>query len=306
VRFLISALLLSLLIAAGALGQRKIALTTSKPSYDYGETIEVRLRVWNDGDTSFTVFSSTTCVARILPDTVSFGVACGYMETHLLFNPGDSRTWVWHIVPSAFAYPTFSGRHMIWGGCGGQDSTFFDAPAFFGGPLALQFHPIVPQPAIDSIRASLNATLSAHYAYASGIQETWQVIGFPVDSLADELSHDPRVLWAIVPRYLEADQLIFTEAATPTANFAAFHLYPNFPNPFNPSTTIRYVLPHKSAVRLEVFNLLGQMVAEIVQGVQQEGEHTAEFNASHLPSGMYFCRLISGEHVATMKVLLTK
>jgi hypothetical protein len=159
---------------------------------------------------------------------------------------------------------------------------------------------------IDSIRTSVNATVSAHYSSESGILENWQIVGLPVDSLADAFSHDPRVSVAFVPRYLAPDQLIFTDASRTPETIGEFRLYPNFPNPFNPSTTIRYFLPHKSAVRLVVFNLLGQTVADLVQEVQQEGEHAAEFDASSQTSGMYFCRLVADEHVATMKVLLIK
>ena len=102
-----------LLFALNGQGQPKMTVWTSKPSYSYGETIEVRLRVWNDGDSSFTLNSSTTCVAWISLDTVPFAMGCGYMEVHLLFNPGDSRTWVWKIDPSQDADPTNSGHHVV-------------------------------------------------------------------------------------------------------------------------------------------------------------------------------------------------
>jgi hypothetical protein len=65
----------------------------------------------------------------------------------------------------------------------------------------------------------------------------------------------------------------------------------NYPNPFNPSTTIRYVLPHRSHVVLTVFNIVGQRVAELVNGDVDAGEHEVRFNASQLASGVYFYRL---------------
>ncbi|MCZ7603917.1 MAG: T9SS type A sorting domain-containing protein [Melioribacteraceae bacterium] len=67
-----------------------------------------------------------------------------------------------------------------------------------------------------------------------------------------------------------------------------YTLYQNYPNPFNPSTTIRFALPFASSVRLEVYNLLGQKVATLLDGNENAGYHKLEFNAKNLASGIYF------------------
>lgn len=72
---------------------------------------------------------------------------------------------------------------------------------------------------------------------------------------------------------------------------AAFQLSQNFPNPFNPSTIIRYAVPVESMVRLKVFNILGQEVAILVDQVQKAGYKSARWNASSFPSGIYFYRI---------------
>ncbi|MBI5020006.1 MAG: T9SS type A sorting domain-containing protein [Ignavibacteriales bacterium] len=72
-----------------------------------------------------------------------------------------------------------------------------------------------------------------------------------------------------------------------------FRLHQNYPNPFNPSTGIRYELPKTSHVTLTIFNLLGQRVATIVDEVQVMGYKRAEFDASHLASGVYFYRIVA-------------
>jgi hypothetical protein len=85
-----------------------------------------------------------------------------------------------------------------------------------------------------------------------------------------------------------------------------FHLQQNFPNPFNPSTTIRYELPKESFISLRVFNLLGEDVATLVEGTRPAGVHAVQFDASKLVSGVYFYRLQAGEFVETKEMILLK
>ncbi len=70
-----------------------------------------------------------------------------------------------------------------------------------------------------------------------------------------------------------------------------FVLEQNYPNPFNPSTTIAYAVPVKSDVTLEVYNLIGQKVSTLMQGNVEAGKHSAQFNASSMPSGIYLFKL---------------
>jgi hypothetical protein len=92
------------------------------------------------------------------------------------------------------------------------------------------------------------------------------------------------------------------DALTP----AEYALHQNFPNPFNPSTTIRYDLREAGYTTLAVYNLVGQEVARIVDGRQIAGRHTVEFEAGALPSGVYFYRLTSGEFGKSAKMILMK
>ena len=87
---------------------------------------------------------------------------------------------------------------------------------------------------------------------------------------------------------------------------AAYRLDPNYPNPFNPATTIRYALKSDGLTRLRVYNVLGECVAELVNMRQAAGEHAASFNAAALPSGMYFYRLESGGFIEARKMVLLK
>ncbi len=85
-----------------------------------------------------------------------------------------------------------------------------------------------------------------------------------------------------------------------------FGLSQNYPNPFNPTTMIDYALPKESNVRLEVYNLIGQKVATLVERVQEAGFHSAAFDASSLGSGLYFYKLSAGETSFTKKMMLLR
>ncbi|HEX2960940.1 MAG TPA: T9SS type A sorting domain-containing protein, partial [Ignavibacteriales bacterium] len=67
-----------------------------------------------------------------------------------------------------------------------------------------------------------------------------------------------------------------------------FDLFQNYPNPFNPSTKINYAIPFESSVKLTVYNSLGKVIRELVNGVQHQGVYEVRFEAGELPSGLYF------------------
>lgn len=85
-----------------------------------------------------------------------------------------------------------------------------------------------------------------------------------------------------------------------------FALNQNFPNPFNPTTKINFELPSQAFVRLDVFNVLGQTVATVVNQVLPGGSHTVDFDGTGLASGVYLYRLTSGNQTTTRKMVLLK
>ncbi len=87
---------------------------------------------------------------------------------------------------------------------------------------------------------------------------------------------------------------------------STFELFQNYPNPFNPSTVIRYQLPVSGHVTLKIFNTLGQEVATLVDGMQDAGFKSIQWNAGEMPSGVYMYQIISGEFTQTKKMLLLR
>jgi hypothetical protein len=86
----------------------------------------------------------------------------------------------------------------------------------------------------------------------------------------------------------------------------AFTLSQNYPNPFNPSTTISYQITKSGLTTLKVYNIVGQEVATLVNGVVTAGSYDVKFDASRLSSGVYFYTLRSGSFVETKKMTLLK
>jgi len=80
----------------------------------------------------------------------------------------------------------------------------------------------------------------------------------------------------------------------------------NYPNPFNPTTTISYTLKENASVRVTVYDRLGREVKVIVDENQSAGNHTVEFNASNLPSGIYFYRIKANDKTEVKKMIFAK
>jgi hypothetical protein len=87
---------------------------------------------------------------------------------------------------------------------------------------------------------------------------------------------------------------------------AQFRLLQNYPNPFNPATTITFDLPEETRVNLTVYNILGEQVAVLINRTMKAGRHRTDFNASALPSGIYFYRVSTEKFSAVKKMILIK
>ena len=93
----------------------------------------------------------------------------------------------------------------------------------------------------------------------------------------------------------------------------SYHLYQNFPNPFNPSTTIQFDLPHASQVKLFVYDVLGREIVKLLNGNLSEGKHNYVWNVSGLASGIYFYQIVAtpdvrgiGNFVSVRKMVFIK
>ncbi|MCH7763154.1 MAG: T9SS type A sorting domain-containing protein [Candidatus Marinimicrobia bacterium] len=150
-------------------------------------------------------------------------------------------------------------------------------------------------------------TTSAILFYSGDMGENWTQIPLnfsgPIKGIG--LSWDGylymAVPWSGVYR-MDLDELSIEETHIPLS----FALYPAYPNPFNSTTTIRFSVETRHAVSLHIYNITGRLVETLINKPLTPGEHEITWNAGHLPSGVYFVRLQSGEFIETRKVILMK
>jgi endo-1,4-beta-xylanase len=135
------------------------------------------------------------------------------------------------------------------------------------------------------------------WGYLQG--QMWQTTCYLVNS---DGSSRPALQW--LTQYIKDNPtgVVNTASNLPTS----FNLDQNYPNPFNPTTTIRYQLPAKSYVTLKVYDVLGRLIATLVDGVQTPGVHEVSFDGSRYASGVYLYRFTAPGVNIVKKMLMVK
>ncbi len=136
-----------------------------------------------------------------------------------------------------------------------------------------------------------------------------RTIGEPFISKTVSLANQHNIRFCYVYKQSTTTEVKKKEETMPTL----FKIEQNYPNPFNPSTKIKYSIPDnvilseaKNLVRLKVYDILGKEITTLIDEYKPAGEYEVEFNASSLPSGVYFYQLKAGEYVNTKKMNLLK
>lgn len=146
---------------------------------------------------------------------------------------------------------------------------------------------------------------------------TFQAIDTALGSLGVEVGETADLIWTVTAetetsvRFADQSfELSITRnlgvSREISENPREFSLSQNYPNPFNPSTTIEFVLPASADVRLQVYNINGQLVSTLVNSRMNAGEHSVSFDASNLASGVYIYRIMAGSFTQTKQMTLIK
>ena len=145
--------------------------------------------------------------------------------------------------------------------------------------------------------------------FSMALGDTQEVVIALLVAMRREVSHsitDLRFNVAVVRTYYNLDIITNVNDNSSMTTINSFTLSANYPNPFNPVTTIEYTLQNSGEVRMMVYNLLGEEVTRLVDGEMPAGNHIAIWDASNFASGIYFYRLQAGDFVQTKKMVLLK
>lgn len=140
------------------------------------------------------------------------------------------------------------------------------------------------------------------YAHKGFTYLTREGLVLIVESTRDQPDSGPVETTGIF--YLVGGSLLEAPNSTPLPT--QVHLFPNYPNPFNPSTTIRFTLERSSHVMLTIFNTLGEASVILANEQRPAGSHEITWEAAGYPSGPYFFRLVAENHVTSGKLMLMK
>ena len=316
VRFLFMVLLLLLTgPAAMSVFAQQMILQTDKTEYEYGETIEVRVSIFNDTDSTLHYSADGGYGGTYVGiNSVQFLTVWDLLEWEYQLLPGYTYSWIWKFEPAMHGVPDKEGEQIIYGQIDGwfrnaslpkrRDSLIIQAPKYYGGVLSIGFEPETSEEARQAIRDSLDVVVLDDWR--EGENQRWQIEGLCIDSLATRYESDPRFRWFEPHRPLQLGGIAVSSFPEQTELAATPMLHQNYPNPFNPSTRIRYSLPESAHVTVEVFDIAGRHVATLVDRLMPPGEHATDFDAGGLSSGIYVYRISASGHTLTRRMTLIR
>ena len=299
--FTISLLCISNLV----FGQVSTEITVDKNSYEVGETITLKASYFNDSDEIHTYRGSSSEKIRLVFSGVNlFGDGVTTDDARDTLFIGDKRELTWELDTSKLFLPKTDGEQtVVVNYLGIVDSVSFNANQFLGGKLTLHYEE-VDSSTVQAMADSVNATIEEIGEYST----VWSFSDVQIDSMADELIVDPRILEIQIPEryFIEVASYIATSNENEQLGLQNYRLDQNYPNPFNPSTSINFNIPTAQNIRLSVFNIVGQEVAVLQDGRLPAGLHSINFSGENLASGTYIYKLKTSEGVLSRTFTLIK
>ena len=241
-----------------------------------------------------------------------------------VYKPNDDKVYVFNQEELIFVDPSTGEQD------GEYDSTYVSQGTvmieiFGGGNVPVELASF----SVTSLRQGKGAMLTwqtssetNNYGFKverafSSAQNGWETIGFVEGEGTSHKVHSYSFVDNTISqpgRYLYRLKQIDTDGSYEYSSVqewvakapSTFALSPNFPNPFNPQTTISYQVKEKSLVTITVYDLLGQEVATLVDAEKQAGSHTVTFNATEMSAGTYFYKMKAGQFEQIRKMTLVK
>lgn len=247
-------------------------------------------------------------IHAIEPGIIEFdlNVAEGSDETALMLNSQSERQ---EITMPAIEFIAGGRSQKLWLGDHNVDGA---------SEKKYLLPPLSPDPVLD-VRTESGLSIIKQPQQRLLVQSS----RYPVQVTLSDDNQNPDFVWRLVLQDNAEEQILNLFPGQPaligkpfknvqlqkihTDDLIAEHrLMPNYPNPFNPSTTIRYQLREQVQVKIEVFDAMGRRVQTLRNERQTSGEYSVRFNAAHLSTGIYFVRLAAGSAIHIQKITLIK
>ncbi len=270
--------------------QMTTEIWTDKQHYDFGETIELSLKVTNSGIEEVKLISACNTAWFQFDDfTPPFG-PCVLYTHHFSFPPGSWRTWTFPIRPNEYGLPEFSGEHMLIGKFSHlSDTTYVQAPRYLGGRLSIGIVNGSDPAVVDTIRQDLNASVIRSSQGLSWWYEIWEIFGLTVNEAIDRYDGHPDI------RYMEPDRILHdvtSVAIEDEPRPRTAEIFPPYPNPFRTSSKLSIRVSTTQKVRVEVIDLLGRRKSILFDGLVFPGDtKQVVLRADEYLSGRYIYRI---------------
>lgn len=278
------------------------SVSTGKPAYGYGETIEIRFTLANGSDEPATLVGTDTCQAQFVLDAFESidNTICTLIDREIPIPARSERTWVWRLDPVELGLPNAPGPHTLVGyydagtdGFLASDTLTFEAPMYLGGIVGYGLVPGVELEALRPLMDSLQAEPIHTFRDAEeGHWGIWRILGVHLDSTAARYSADARF------RYVEAIREVFFEETFVTSGeagpVAATGLEAAaYPNPMRAYVLLPAASPHPERVVVEVYDGLGRLVLRVPERVVTAAPVRVEVGS--LAAGVYVYWMYGGE-----------
>ncbi|RMH62849.1 MAG: hypothetical protein D6677_08785 [Calditrichaeota bacterium] len=244
-----------------------------------------------------------TCQAGLYNDSTGWIQGAGVLEIYDYFQQNDG-----HIAPDGPPDTlTVTGRFPL------SAHSVFNVD--IGGYFAGEDHDLLQIDGSAELAGTMRVAFTAPFVPQEGdsfVVMTYQSTTGQFDTLVCADSFLCHIAYRPDRAVLYVDgQITGIREAPPVALPTHIRLYPNYPNPFNPATTLRYDLPRRQRVRIDIFNTAGQRVRLLVNRVHEPGRHEISWDGRNdaqrmLPSGIYYYRFRAGTSVYNGRMMLLK
>jgi Secretion system C-terminal sorting domain len=241
----------------------------------------------------------------------------GYLAfTGLLFASGNSRLSITGLDSSGNVewnklHPSSNGIYAVWPGEGIIKDRFKNqylvagSKPYYNYPYDTNFCSLASYDSLGNLIWEKLTYSDSFPAFFNGIAQnndsSYIICGDAFRNFSTGSLANPKYLYLLKTKKINPIGITSINSAVPLG----FNLYQNYPNPFNPSTKIRFDLPQAEKFSLEVFDILGRKIYNMIDS-RPPGSYELELDASSFPSGVYFYRLTSGSFRASRRMMLVK